>query len=168
MPPDPSAEPACEAYMAAAALTSGSCAAYSLIVQCRALKNSGFSFRESGVGGLIVEVPIAREIVGGVFERKEYRYGRGVPCGCSWTYYDTRLAAIVLQDGGVARLLTICLLLGRVDNARLCVAGAVRAMSLWHWNDSIVLLGAIIVDMLDGVFTACACLYVGTQDVQCS
>jgi hypothetical protein len=95
MPPEPSAEPACEAYMAAAALTSGSCAAYSLMVQCKALKNSGFSFRESGVGGLVVEVPIAREGVGGVFERKEYRYGRAVPSGCSWTYYDIMLAAIV-------------------------------------------------------------------------
>jgi hypothetical protein len=95
MPPEPSAEPACEAYMAAAALTSGSCAACSFIVQCNALKNSGFSFRESGVGGLVADVPIARDGVGGVFERKEYRYGRGAPSDCSWTYYDTMSAAIV-------------------------------------------------------------------------
>jgi hypothetical protein len=25
-------------------------------------------------------------------------------------------------------------------------------MSLWHWNDNIVLLGASIVDILNGVF----------------
>jgi hypothetical protein len=47
------------------------------------LKNSGFSFKELGVGGLVVEVPIVREGVGGVFERKEYRYDRGVASGCS-------------------------------------------------------------------------------------
>lgn len=38
----------------------------------------------------------------------------------------------------------MCLLLGRVDNARLKVVGAVRAMSLWHWKESIVLLGASV------------------------
>jgi hypothetical protein len=43
---------------------------------------------------------------------------------------------------------TMCLLVGSVDIARLKVAGAVRAMSLWHWKESIVLLGARIVDML--------------------
>jgi hypothetical protein len=69
--------------MAAAATTSGSCAACSFITQCKILKNSGFSFKESGVGGLVVEVPIVREGVGGVFERKEYRYDRGVASGCS-------------------------------------------------------------------------------------
>jgi hypothetical protein len=42
----------------------------------------------------------------------------------------------------------MCLLVGSVDIARLKVAGAVRAMSLWHWKESIVLLGARIVDML--------------------
>jgi hypothetical protein len=45
--------------------------------------------------------------------------------------------------------LTMCLLLGTVDNARLYTAGDVRAMSLWHWNDSIVRLGANMVDIFD-------------------
>lgn len=36
-------------------------------------KKSGFSFRVSGVGGLVVEVPIAREGVGGVVGRRERR-----------------------------------------------------------------------------------------------
>jgi hypothetical protein len=43
---------------------------------------------------------------------------------------------------------TICLLDGNVEIARLKVAGAVRAMSLWHWKESIVLLGARIVAMV--------------------
>lgn len=73
MPPEPSADPACEAYMAAAAWTSGSCAAFSLMVQCNSLKNSGFSFRLSGVGGLVVEDPMARDGVGGLSERNERR-----------------------------------------------------------------------------------------------
>jgi hypothetical protein len=52
--------------------------------------------------------------------------------------------------------LTMCLLVGSVDIARLKVAGAVRAMSLWHWKESIVLLGASIVDMLcDGRVCSC-------------
>ena len=38
----------------------------------------------------------------------------------------------------------MCLLDGNVEIARLNVAGAVRAMSLWHWKESIVLLGASI------------------------
>jgi hypothetical protein len=42
----------------------------------------------------------------------------------------------------------MCLLEGSVEIARLNVAGAVRAMSLWHWKESIVVLGARIVDML--------------------
>jgi hypothetical protein len=42
----------------------------------------------------------------------------------------------------------MCLLVGNVDIVRLNVAGAVRAMSLWHWKESIVLLGASIVAML--------------------
>ena len=29
-----------------------------------------------------------------------------------------------------------------MDTARLYTVGAVRAMSLWHWNDSAALLGA--------------------------
>ena len=87
MPPEPSAEPACEAYMAAAAFTSGSCAACSLMTQWRILKNSGFSFRESGVGGFAVDVPIARDGVGGVFGRKERMYDFGVADGWSWMYY---------------------------------------------------------------------------------
>jgi hypothetical protein len=73
MPPEPSMEPAWEAYMAAAAWTSGSCVACSLITQWRILKNSGFSLRVSGVGGLVVEVPIASEGMGGIFERKDNR-----------------------------------------------------------------------------------------------
>jgi hypothetical protein len=42
----------------------------------------------------------------------------------------------------------MCLLLGIVEIARLYVDGAVRAMSLWHWNDSIILVGASIDDIL--------------------
>jgi hypothetical protein len=83
MPPEPSAEPACEAYMAAAALTSGSCAACSFIIQWRILKNSGFSFKDSGVGGFEVDVPIARDGVGGVFGRNDRVYDFGVAEGCS-------------------------------------------------------------------------------------
>ena len=41
----------------------------------------------------------------------------------------------------------MCLLLGNVDNARLKVAGAVRAISRWHWKENIVVLGASIVTM---------------------
>jgi hypothetical protein len=44
----------------------------------------------------------------------------------------------------VVKLPTMCLLDGNVEIARLKVAGAVRAMSLWHWKESIVLLGASI------------------------
>jgi len=50
----------------------------------------------------------------------------------------------------ISKGLTICLLLGRVDNARLKVVGAVRAISLWHWKENIVLLGASIVAMIVG------------------
>jgi hypothetical protein len=42
----------------------------------------------------------------------------------------------------------MCLLDGSFEIARLKVAGAVRAMSLWHWKESIVLLGARIVAMV--------------------
>lgn len=69
--------------MAAAAWTSGSCAACSLIVQWRSLKNSGFSVRVSGVGGFVVDVPIASELFGGVVGRNESRYERGLASSCS-------------------------------------------------------------------------------------
>jgi hypothetical protein len=55
------------------------------------------------------------------------------------------------------QLLTMCLLLGRVDTARLYAAGDVRAMSLWHWNDNIVLLGASIVDIFRSLNTGIVC-----------
>jgi hypothetical protein len=45
---------------------------------------------------------------------------------------------------GDIELPTMCLLDGNVEIARLKVAGAVRATSLWHWKESIVLLGASI------------------------
>jgi len=51
------------------------------MTQWRILKNSGFSFRESGVGGFVVDVPIARDGVGGVFGRKERMYDFGVAEG---------------------------------------------------------------------------------------
>jgi hypothetical protein len=54
----------------------------------------------------------------------------------------------VLLCLGIVGQRTMCLLVGSVDIARLKVAGAVRAMSLWHWKESIVLVGARIVDML--------------------
>ena len=86
MPPEPSMEPALEAYMAAAACISGSWAACSFMTLCRILKNSGFSLRVSGVGGEVVEVPIARKGMGGDFERKDSRYERGFASSCSWMY----------------------------------------------------------------------------------
>jgi len=98
MPPEPSAEPACEAYMAAAALTSGSCAACSLITQWRILKNSGFSFRDSGVGGLEVDVPIARDGVGGVFGRKERMYDFEVAPGLSCMYCDVLISCSYMTN----------------------------------------------------------------------
>ena len=80
--------------MAAAAFTSGSCAAFSLITQWRILKNSGFSLRDSGVGGFVVDVPIARDCVGGVFGRKERMYDFDVAEGLSCMYCGLWLAAI--------------------------------------------------------------------------
>ena len=56
------------------------------MTQWRILKNSGFSFRDSGVGGFVVDVPIAREGVGGVFGRKERMYDFDVAEGLSCMY----------------------------------------------------------------------------------
>ena len=54
----------------------------------------------------------------------------------------------LLFSGIVRAKPTMCLLDGNVEIARLKVAGAVCAMSLWHWKESIVLLGARIVAMV--------------------
>lgn len=57
-----------------------------MIVQCTNLRKSGFSVKVSGVGGFEVEVPSAREGVGGSFGRRERMYDRGEALSCSWTY----------------------------------------------------------------------------------
>jgi len=57
------------------------------MTQCRILKNSGFSLRVSGVGGEVVEVPIARCGIGGDLDKKDNRYERGFASSCSWMYY---------------------------------------------------------------------------------
>lgn len=44
----------------------------------------------------------------------------------------------------------MCLLLGRVDNARLHAGGAVHVASFWHRSESIGLLEASIVVILKG------------------
>lgn len=105
------------------------------------MKKSGFSLNDSGVGGLAVEVPIARDGVGGVVGRKERRYDFGVDWGWSWMYCNVLLIEYNrLKTGIGAGFLTMCLLLGKVDNARLQPAEAVRAMFLLDRKDSIVLL----------------------------
>jgi len=54
-----------------------------LIVQCTNLRNSGFSVKVSGVGGFEVEVPRAKDGVGGSFGRSERTYERGEALSCS-------------------------------------------------------------------------------------
>lgn len=49
-------------------------------------RKSWFSVRESGVGGIAVVDPMAREGIAGVEERKERRYLFGELFDCSWTY----------------------------------------------------------------------------------
>lgn len=50
----------------------------------------------------------------------------------------------LVEGRGMAPGHTMCGLFGRVDSARLNVEGAVRAISFWHWNESMVLLGVSI------------------------
>lgn len=57
----------------------------------------------------------------------------------------------------------MCLLLGRVDNARLKVEDDVCAINLWHWNESIVLLGASIDDILRCVLGMSIVLFVNSK-----
>jgi hypothetical protein len=89
------------------------------MTQWRILKNSGFSFRDSGVGGSVVDVPIARDCVGGVFGRKERMYDFVVAEGFSCMYCGSLLAAIVWRPVVSLASLTMCLLLGIVEIARL-------------------------------------------------
>jgi len=67
------------------------------MIQWRILKNSGFSFRDSGVGGFVVDVPIASEGVGGVFGRKERMYDFDVAEGLSCMYCPFWSAVIALH-----------------------------------------------------------------------
>jgi len=56
--------------VAAWAMTSGSCVAWSCTTEFRTSRKCGFSVKVSGVGGRVVVVPIARWVFGGEVGRR--------------------------------------------------------------------------------------------------
>lgn len=65
MPPEPSAEPEVDAKAAAWPCTRGSSVACNRRTSLRMERKCGFSVKESGVGGILVVVPIERYWEGG-------------------------------------------------------------------------------------------------------
>lgn len=70
MPPDPKADPEEDANAAACPRMIGSCEACCRITSCIMRRKVGFSVTEVGVGGMAIVVPISREGVGGLVERR--------------------------------------------------------------------------------------------------
>jgi hypothetical protein len=86
MPPEPSAEPEEDANAAAWPWTMGSEAACWARTSLRMERKRGFSVRESGVGGILLVVPIERGTEGGEVGRSVRRCAVDGEDGCGKTY----------------------------------------------------------------------------------